>query len=401
MDPADFTATAAGKLVDIGSGFKAFIPSNLARGLAVPARLTKLLGETRSKLGRLNEGVSALQNPDLFLRSLQKREAVLSSRIEGTVTTLDEAFLSEAVGPEEHVHHASPEAQRQQEKRIDDALEVRNYERALESGVSALAAGRPLNVSLLKELHRQLLAGVRGENNHPGEVREMQAFVANRTVHVPEDARFVPPPALNLPDCLDDFDRYLSEHDSDEALIRIALAHCQFETIHPFSDGNGRTGRLLISLQMVAERVLDRPFLYISPSLERQRQAYYDGLLRVSQRGTFLEWAEFFVQAVATSADETLHRLSQLRQLFESFTARLKDRQTQRPLQLAKQLLAMPYITVAMAVRSLNWNVSTAQNTIETLVREGILSESTRVSMGKGRPTTIYRCGEVLSIVRE
>lgn len=401
MNPADFTAPAAGKLVDIGSGFKAFLPCSLERGLAVPARLTKLLGETRSKLGRLNEGVSALQNPDLFLRSFQKREAVLSSRIEGTVTTLDDAFLSEAVGPEEQVHHASPEAQREQEKRIDDALEVRNYERALESGVSALKAGRPLNVSLLKELHRQLLAGVRGENKHPGKVREMQAFVANRTVHVPEDARFVPPPALNLPDCLDDFDRYLSDHDSDEALIRIALAHYQFEAIHPFSDGNGRTGRLLISLQMVAERVLDRPFLYVSPSLERQRQAYYDGLLNVSQRGTFLEWAGFFVQAVATSADETLHRLSQLRQLFESFTARLKDRQTQRPLQLAKQLLAMPYITVAMAVRSLNWNVSTAQNTIETLVREGILSESTRVSMGKGRPTTIYRCGEVLSIVRE
>jgi len=188
MNPADFTAPAAGKLVDIGSGFKAFIPSNLERGLTVPARLTKLLGETRSKLGRRNEGVSALQNPDLFLRSFQKREAVLSSRIEGTVTTLDDAFLREAVGPEEEVPHANPEAQREQEKRIDDALEVRNYELALQLGVSALKTGRPLNVALLKELHRQLLSGVRGETKHPGKVREMQAFVTNRTVLAPEAA---------------------------------------------------------------------------------------------------------------------------------------------------------------------------------------------------------------------
>lgn len=130
-------------------------------------------------------------------------------------------------------------------------------------------------------------------------------------------------------------------------------------------------------------------------------QAYYDGLLRVSQRGTFLEWADFFVRAVAASADETLHRLGQLRQLFESYTARLKGKQTQRPLQLAKQLLAMPYITVAMAAKTLDWNVSTAQNTIETLVREGILAESTRVSLGTGRPTTVCRCNEVLGIVRE
>jgi Fic family protein len=401
MKASDFTAPSAGQLVDIGQGFHAFVPSNLHRGHSVPARLTRLLGETRSKLGRLNEGVSSLQNPDLFLRAFQKREAVLSSRIEGTVTTLDDAFLSEAVGPEERVQHATLEAQRQQEKRIDDAHEVRNYERALRSGVDALQTGRSLNVSLLKELHRQLLDGVRGEDKRPGEVREKQVFVANRTVHLPDDARFVPPPALQLPDCLDDFDRYLSEHESDEALIRIALAHYQFETIHPFSDGNGRTGRLLIALQMVSERVLDRPVLYVSPSLERQRQAYYDGLLRVSQRATYLEWAEFFVRAVASSADETLQRLGQLRDLFESFTARLKDKQTQRPLQLAKQLLAMPYVTVPMVKRALDWPTGTAQNTIATLVEEGILSESTRISLGKGRPTTIYRCSEVLSIVRE
>lgn len=389
MRLSDFVNAAAGKLVEIGSGFHAFVPAAVPRELSLPPRLARTLGETRAKLGRLNEGVRALPSPELFLRPFQKREAVLSSRIEGTVTTLDEAFLSAAVEADEDL--------------VDDDREVSNYERALRTGVDALAGGRNLSVSLVQALHQELLRNVRGEDKQPGRIRTGQAFVANRTVQVPDDSRFVPPPPLHLPDCLDDLDRYLAERGPDEGLVRIALAHYQFETIHPFADGNGRTGRLLVALQMVWEGVLDQPFLYVSPMLERRRQDYYDGLLRASQRGAFLEWIDFFVGTVSDSATETLDRLSRLRVLASEFEARLRKQQSQKPLQLVRQLLAYPYITVPIAKRLLEVTQSaTAQQTVDKLVEAGILQlTDLRPKMSRGRPPKLYRCPAVLDIIRE
>ncbi len=389
MRPADFVNADAGKLVEIGSGFHAFVPSSVPRELSLPPRLARILGDTRAQLGRLNEGVRTLPSPELFLRPFQKREAVLSSRIEGTVTTLDEAFLSAAVKADEEL--------------VDDDREVSNYERALRTGVEALAEGRTLNVSLLQALHQELLRDVRGQGKQPGRIRTGQAFVANRTVQVPDDSRFVPPPPLILPDCLDDLDRYLAERGPDEGLVRIALAHYQFETIHPFADGNGRTGRLLVALQMVWEGVLDQPFLYVSPMLERRRQHYYDGLLATSQRGAFLEWIHFFVGAVSDAATETLDRLTRLRALAADFEARLHQQQSQRPLLVARQLLAFPYITVSIAKDMIGVPQSaTAQKTIDKLVAAGILElMDYQPKTSRGRPPKLYRCGGVLDIIRE
>lgn len=388
MRSTDFQESSPGRLVDIGNGFSAFVPTPLPRGLALPPRLTRLLGDTRAKLGRLNEGVSSLPSSKLFLRQFQKREAVLSSRIEGTVTTLDEAFVHDTAETEDDL--------------VDDAREVRNYERALHSGIAELARGRPLNVTLLKALHRELLLGVRGEDKQPGALRSRQAYVANRTVLVPDDARFVPPPPLDVVDCLDAFDAYLAERGPDEGLIRVALTHYQFETIHPFADGNGRTGRLLVALQLVWEGVLDHPFLYVSPTLERRRQAYYDGLLAVSHRGSFLEWAEFFVQAVSDSADETLSRFVQLRELTLRHESILKQQQSQKPLQLAKHLLSSPYVTVQSAARALDAPEPTGQKTIDKLVEAGILElADIRLPAARGRPRKLYRCPGVLAIIRE
>jgi Fic family protein len=389
MQPIDFVNADAGKLVEIGNGFHAFIPAPVPRELPLPPRLARTVGDTRAKLGRLNEGVRALPSPELFLRPFQKREAVLSSRIEGTVTTLDEAFLSAAVEADEEL--------------VDDDREVSNYERALRTGVEALANGRELNLPLLQALHQELLRGVRGEDKQPGMIRTRQAFVANRTVQVPDDSRFVPPPALHLPDCLDDLNRYLAERGPDEGLIRIALAHYQFETIHPFADGNGRTGRLLVALQMVWEGVLDQPFLYVSPMLERRRQEYYDGLLRASQQGAFLEWIDFFVGAVSESATETLDRLTRLRALAADFESRLRKQQSQKPILVARQLLAFPYITVSIAKDLLGVPQSaTAQQAIDKLVAAGILElMDYRPKVSRGRPPKLYRCSAVLDIIRE
>jgi Fic family protein len=389
MRPTDFKPSSPGRLVDIGGGFHAFLPASVPRELQVSSHLAKLVGDTRGKLGSLNEGVRSLPSSKIFLRPFQKREAVLSSRIEGTVTTLDEAFLSAAIEEDDEL--------------VDDGREVSNYEQALHKGVDTLAKGRRLNVQLLKALHRELLRGVRGDEKQPGAIRTRQAFVASRTVQERDDARFVPPPPHALVDCLEDFDAYLAERGSDEGLVRIALAHYQFETIHPFADGNGRTGRLLVALQMVWEGVLDEPFLYVSPMLERRRKEYYDGLLRVSQTGDFVAWIEFFVSSVRSAADETLDRLGRLRSLVSVFEEKLRKHQTQKPVQLAKQLLAFPYITVPIAKRLLGVPQSaTAQQAIDKLVDAGILSlTDVRPRVVRGRPPKLYRCSGVLDIIRE
>lgn len=390
MHPSDFTDPSTGVLVEIGGEFHAFVPSPLPRNLSIPGSLARQLGDTRSLLGRLNQGARSLPSPELFFHAFQKREAVLSSRIEGTVTTLDEAFQSAAVGDDEA------------ESQTDDAREVRNYERALKAGVAALAGGRPLNFSLLQALHQDLMRNVRGSDKAPGQIRQQQAYVANRTVIVPGDARFVPPPPYHLTECVEELDRYLAERAGDDGLIRVAFSHYQFETIHPFSDGNGRTGRLLIALQMVWEGLLDSPYLYVSPTLERRRQDYYDGLLAVSQRGAFFDWIGFFLDAVRATATETLDRLESLLALNFAFEQRLSSLQSQKPLQVARCLFQFPYITVPVARRLLQSTSRTAQQAIDRLVEAKILTLlDLRPKVSSGRPPKLYRCQEVLDIMRE
>lgn len=392
MKSSDFTDPSTGDLVEIGGGFHAFVPNPLPRGIAIPGSLARELGDTRAVLGSLNQGARSLPGPKLFFHAFQKREAVLSSRIEGTVTTLDEAFQDAAV----HEDDADTESQ------TDDAREVRNYEHALETGIAALADGRLLNFSLLQALHQDLMRSVRGAAKAPGQVREQQAYVADRTVLVPGDARFIPPPPHHLTECVEELDRYLAERAGDDGLIRVALSHYQFETIHPFSDGNGRTGRLLIALQMVWEGLLDSPYLYVSPTLERRRQDYYDGLLAVSQRGTFLDWIGFFLDAVRTTATETLDRLESLRTLNLAFEQRLTSLLTQKPLQVARRLFQFPYITVPVARRILQSTSRTAQQAIDRLVEAKVLElMDFRPSTSRGRPPKLYRCREVLDIMRE
>jgi Fic family protein len=389
MERPDFSKDSPGRLVAITGG-EAFVPDPLPRHLALPAAVVRLLGDARAMLGRLSEGLRVLPSPELFLRLFQTREAVLSSRIEGTQTTLEEAFVNAATTDAEEL--------------VDDAREVHNYGRALAAGVDALAHGRELTTWLVKDLHRELLRAVRGESRQPGEFRRGQALIGPPgSERDPRLARFVPPPALELSACLGDLDAYLHARGPDEALVRVALAHYQFETIHPFADGNGRTGRLLLILQMVWEGILDRPSLYLSPCLERRRQEYYDRLLQVSTRGAFVPWVEFFVGAVIESAQETLDRLHRLRELSHEFGERLRKGQSQKPAQLAQQLFALPFLTVPMAKELLGVPQSkTAQEAIDKLVQAGILElMDHRPRMGRGRPPKLYRCTAILDIMRE
>jgi Fic family protein len=392
MNRADFVQPFPGRLVSIGPGVEAFVPDALPAALSLPGPLLRPLGEARALLGRLTEGVKSLPSLDLFLEPFQKREAVLSSRIEGTVTTLDEALVNAATVEEHELN--------------DDAREVNNYEKALKGGIAELAKGRPLSTSLVRGMHTLLMANVRGQEKSKGEFREAQVGLglpqAQKDLKL---ARFIPPPPLEVRPCLERLDEFLRDRGSDlEPLVRIALGHYQFETIHPFEDGNGRSGRLLVALQMVWEGLMDRPLLYVSPALERQRDKYCAMLYRVSCRGAFAEWIDFFVSIVRDTAVETLERIEQLRELEKDFRRRLHKVQSQKPLQLAHQLFASPYMTAPMAAKVLApVTPMTAQGAIDRLVQVGILELTERKLKlgGRGRPPHLYRCAEILRIMRE
>lgn len=365
----------------------AFVPAPLPLRFPVSGSTVHAIGEVRALIGRLCEGIATLPSPELFLRPFRAREAVLSSRIEGTKTTLEAAFVHELDGAER--------------ARIDDDLEVQNYRRALGAGMSSLSAGRPLTVYLLRDLHRDLLRGVRGEQKRPGEFRDAQVWIGALGGSSP-DVRFVPPPSLQVAQCLEGLDQYLAARGTFEGLVRIALAHYQFEAIHPFFDGNGRIGRLLLTVQMVWEGVLDSACLFLSPALERRRQDYYDRLLAVSRDGDFAGWIAFFLDIVRESAIETLDRLRRLRALQEEFTRRLRAVQSPKPALLVPELFGLPFVNVPRAQRLLGCMPKTAQGAIEKLVALGILQQVDSLRReGRGRPSNLYRCGEVLDIVRE
>jgi Fic family protein len=267
--------------------------------------------------------------------------------------------------------------------------------------MSTLSTGRALTVYLLRDLHRDLMRGVRGEQKRPGEFRDAQVWIGAVGGNSPE-VRFVPPPSLQLAQCLEGLDGYLASRGSFEGLLRIALAHYQFEAIHPFFDGNGRIGRLLLTMQMVWEGVLDSACLFLSPALERKRQDYYDRLLAVSRDGDFAGWIAFFLDIVRESAIETLDRLRRLRALQEEFTRRLRAVQSPKPALLVPELFGLPFVNVPRAQRLLGCMPKTAQGAIEKLVALGILQKVEPLRReGRGRPSHLYRCGEVLEIVRE
>ncbi len=394
MNESEFDEESPGQLVPTAEeGLRAFLPDPLPDGLDLPARVTRRVGSAYRRIGELVEGIRTLPAADLLIKPIRKREAVLSSRIEGTETTLEEAFFDDATGLEPTDID-------------DDRLEIRNYERALQHGIDALRNGQPLSTYLLRSLHKTLLSGgVRGEGKYPGELRTDQVYLGNKAGGI-KRARFVPPPPLHVEPCLERMRGYLDTKDTadDDPLVRVALAHYQFETIHPFNDGNGRVGRLLIALQLVHEGVMREPWLFVSSALEARRDEYYDHLLLVSQKGTFTEWVEFFLDAVIDAASDTVARVHRLRDLQEGFANRLKDLRTQLPLRLANSLFSFPFVTAELAGELLADPGAdpvpppTAQAQIKTLQRRGILQEFTSIRMrpGPGRAAKVYRSKEIL-----
>jgi Fic family protein len=346
----------------------AFVPDPPPKSLPLDAEAIKLLAAAERSVGRLTGVTRREFNPYLISSPLLRREAILSSRIEGTVTTPEQLVLLEA---EEGVDVPA-------RRRDADAEEVLNYVRAMQHGLRRLA-DLPVSLSLIREIHRALLSGVRGERHEPGAFRRTQNFIGAPRVDSIEQARFVPPPVPEMRQCLDAFEKYLHDDGVEvPLLVQLAVSHYQFEAIHPFRDGNGRVGRLLIPLIMVAQERLDGPFLYLSAYFERNRTKYVDLLLEVSQNGAWLPWIKFFLDGVAISAAEACQQADGLMALRQDYHRRFQtDRSSARIIRLIDELFQTPSTTINRAARVLELSHQGAANNIHKLEEAGILREIT------------------------
>jgi hypothetical protein len=312
-------------------------------------------------LGRLSGVTGLLPDPQLFLYSYVRKEAVLSSQIEGTQSSLSELLLFE--------NDAATGAP------LDDVTEVSNYVAAMEHGTKRLAEGFPLSLRLIKEVHGVLLAKGRGSEKQPGEFRASQNWIGGSR---PGNALFVPPPPDQVLACMGSLELFLHNHDVP-SLVRAGLANAQFETIHPFLDGNGRTGRLLVTLLLCHDGVLPQPLLYLSLFLKKHRSTYYELLQSVRTHGTWEEWLDFFLQGVEETANQAADTASRLLQVFQQDRARLHrlGRKGTSAIKLHDVLQKQPVITVTRLVAKFGFTAPTANTALVVLVEQGIVREIT------------------------
>ena len=380
MDLKRFTKSKSGKLVKTIEGASAFVPDDLPPELSVTWELVNQNSEADRRLSELAGAARTLPNPHLLIAPFTRREAVLSSRIEGTVASISDVFAFEGAG-------AIPNERR-------DVLEVANYVQALEYGIDQLEK-LPVSLRLIKEVHKRLMRGVRGHHMTPGEFRRSQNWIGPPGSTRIQDATFIPPPIPEMHRALDNFEKFLHGPRQLPPLVRMAIAHYQFETIHPFFDGNGRVGRLLITLLLISEQLLPQPLLYLSAFFERYRQEYYRLLFEVSCTGSWHDWILFFLRGVAEQAQDALDRSKNLQSLLSRYRATLHDvSSSANVLHLTEHLFARPFITVAGAAEELQVSVPAAQKMIEKLVAARILQEIT----GRQR-NRIYRAHEIMSII--
>jgi Fic family protein len=363
MDRHGFAAAATGTLIPTIGGRKAFVPAPLPPSLDVRRFLPQLSRATQA-VGELKGIGRSVPNPLLLIRPLQRREAVSSSSMEGTYTTLSDLFLFEA--------GASDAATR------GDNREVLNYVRALEGAIAGLA-NLPISSRLIRDAHRVLLTGVarhRGATVEPGEFKRDQNWIGGSGRI--DTARFIPAPPADTPGALDTLMAYINREDRDDAspLIDAALAHYQFEAIHPFADGNGRVGRMLITLMLVDNGTLPQPLLYMSPHLERHKDRYIDLMYAVSRNGGWEEWIAFFLDAIAASADETIATVERLQDLQRTYRERFQTaRRSALMLRIIDQAFERPVRSMSDIAEALGVSYGGAANNVNELIAQGVAQE--------------------------
>ncbi len=375
-----YVETSAG-----GEPVRAFVPHPLPPsrpGLKIAGELATRLRSAESTLMRLESAGRMVPSLDWIVYSFVRKEAVISSQIEGTQASLTDLLTAEAAAPTE----APPE----------DVEEICNYLEALRYARGQLRRprGLPLSVRLLGNAHRRLLSGSRGRNRDPGNVRRSQNWIGGTR---PGNARFVPPPPQRVPELLSDLERFLHDERRLPPLVRTGLAHVQFETIHPYLDGNGRVGRLLIALCLEQWRLLSEPLLYLSHFFKSHRDEYYDRLDAVRTGGDWEGWLAYFLEGVAVVADEAVALIGALFDLIEKDRRRYlaSDQATVMGARLFEQLPRHPVVTVKSALRLCDTTRPTAAKAIDSLCRAGILAETS----GRRRDMT-FTYGPYLDLLK-
>jgi len=385
MERNDFDETAPGEIVPTTTQkgtYSAFRPDPLPPSISTEQLITPLAEATQA-LGRLHGIGPRVGSREILIEPFIRKEALESSQIEGTHATLSDIYAYEA-GQKALID----------EDRQQGTQEVVNYLHALTHGLDAITAGDAITVELLCEMHDRLLSGVRGDEANPGELRTTQNFIGS-TPYI-QDARYVPPPPNEIPDLLEDLLEYSSRDRDLHPLLRIGLIHYQFETIHPFLDGNGRLGRLLISLLLQRDGLLPEPYLYLSSYFNARRSGYVDQLLAVSQRGEWEEWLLFFLRGVQSQADEAHQRANLLVDLREEYQQHYQSERSENILKLVMRLFEDPYLDVNTAANWLDVKYSTANRLVAQLEDDRILEELT----GKDR-NRFYRASEVFEIINK
>jgi len=382
MDRKTFKNSSTGKIIDTQKGYFAFIPNPLPPRVSYDDSLVQLLSEANRNMGNLNGIGTQLPNPTLLIIPYVRKEAVLSSRIEGTQTSLSELFYFEA----------SRKSEQKKEAGRTDVLEVFNYVKAIDYGIKRLES-LPISLRLIKEIHATLIKGERGQHLTPGEFRRSQNWIgpAGCTLN---DATYVPPPVEEMKEALGDLERFIHNKDALDGLIQCAIMHYQFEAIHPFFDGNGRIGRLLTILFLCERQYLKYPLLYLSAYFERNRSQYYERLLSVSQKGDWSGWIKFFLKAIADESRDAIDNSRAVLTLLDDYRKRVEQK---RPSMYVFKLLELisknPYISIPRAADMLKTSFHTAKAAVEKLQSMKILTEITDKERGK-----IYCAEELLKI---
>lgn len=372
-------AKPSGRYLRCPEGYTAFIPDPLPPKFAWMPELSRALSDADRLIGKLaGEGIR-LPNPHLLIRPFVRREAVLSSHIEGTQASLGELLAAEAGAAVER----SP----------DDLREVGNYVIALEYGIRRLES-LPLSLRLTRELHERLMKGIHGHHATPGQFRRSQNWIGPPGCTL-MNAVYVPPAPSEFMSCLGGWEKFLQDR-SLPPLVQAGILHSQFEAIHPFLDGNGRVGRLLIILFLIERKILPVPLLYLSAFFEATRRDYYDRLRGVVERSEWAEWLHYFLNGVARQSEDALGRAERINKLLEDWREVVVEKQSKLPGRLIELLAANPYLTLKKASAQLKVAFTTVQRAVEQLENFGIVAEVSGAERNR-----VYCAKKILQILEE
>lgn len=339
-----------------------------------------LMGKANRYVARYDGLLQSVPNPDVLLSPLRTQEAVLSSKIEGTQATLEEVMEFEAD------HHTD-------DRKKGDIFEIINYRLALNAGRGKMK-DRPLSLNMIKQIHQILMEGVRGESKDPGNFRRIQNYIGTQGSPI-ENARFVPPSVPDMMEALYDWEKYMHYEDKD-VLVQLAIVHAQFEIIHPFLDGNGRIGRILIPLFLYHKEIIQQPVFYMSNYLESNRTEYYDALKSITDHGDWTNWIRFFLSGIIIQAEKNITQTRSILALYDEMKGRIKDTHTQFGIQCLDFIFTRPIFNTSEFNKNSDVPRSSAARLLKAMEEREMI---TCIELGKGRRPSFYAFRALLNII--